>query len=453
MSCRVDHNALTLRHLLSTLVLLMASAALGANEGGPTDTKEYPDRSATSLAWENPTDASAPSRQASPPTADKRPQATSGDKAAAAAGAATATDTPPPPQSDNDDFAFLRRDTPKMFGHLFFLGGNLFAEWMGMDVGATDLPLGGGAGRLSIAENNSPIPDDRVYFTYNHFADAFVTDGFFGQGRRVLSLDRYTLGFEKTLRDRLWSVETRLPLTNDLGADVSGLSASGGNLGNIAVITKRILYQTDDLAVAGGLGMDLPTGTDAAGEVSSWSYRVRNRAVHLSPYLGLVRTPNDRLFYQGFLQVDVPLNGNPVECGVIGAPSLASIGDLQEQTLMHLDAQGGFWLYHNASASWVTGLASIVEVHYVTTLNDAPELQYYPGGMMALTFGNSASRINLVDLTVGLHAEIRQNTTCRIAAVFPLQAAESGVNRGPLVRSAENRAFDSEIVVQIERRF
>jgi hypothetical protein len=180
---------------------------------------------------------------------------------------------------------------------------------------------------------------------------------------------------------------------------------------------------------------------------------VRNRAVHLSPYLGLVRTPNDRLFYQGFFQVDVPLNGNPVECGLIGAPSLASVGDLQEQTLMHLDLQGGFWLYHNPSASWVTGLASIIEVHYVTTLNDAPELSVAPSSMTTLTFGNTASRINLVDLTVGLHAEIRQNTTCRIAAVFPLQAAESSVNRGPIVRSAEDRTFDSEIVVQIERRF
>jgi len=47
-------------------------------------------------------------------------------------------------------------------------------------------------------------------------------------------------------------------------------------------------------------------------------------------YVAFLRTPNDAYFYQGFLQVDVPLNGNSVLLPTLGT----SLGRLNEQTLL-----------------------------------------------------------------------------------------------------------------------
>ena len=73
----------------------------------------------------------------------------------------------------------------------------------------TDLPLAGGCGRLNIADNNMALTDDRVYFLYNHFHNALVADAnLLGGGDfRRISVDRYTVGGEKTFVNGDWSVE------------------------------------------------------------------------------------------------------------------------------------------------------------------------------------------------------------------------------------------------------
>lgn len=97
----------------------------------------------------------------------------------------------------------------------------------------------------SIADNNSPIPQDRFSFRYNHFADAQSVIGpgslipapELGVGRQKYSfvsttydLDQYTFSGEKTFFDGRSSVELRIPFSRGLA---SKLNISGGNVTGI----------------------------------------------------------------------------------------------------------------------------------------------------------------------------------------------------------------------------
>ena len=199
-----------------------------------------------------------------------------------------------------------------------------------------------------------------------------------------------------------------------------------------------------------GLGIDTPTGSDADGFASVTApkftfFTMHNDAVHLSPFAGFVRAPNDRFFYQGFAQVDIAANGNRIDFqGVNGSTIVdsGSLGVLNEQNLLYLDLSGGYWLYRNRCACCgLTGVAGLVEIHYTTTLQDTDVVQQavYPV-QLQFTFENFANRVDVVDLTVGLHMEFANNTLCRVGGVFPLS-------------TGDDRCFQGEVQVQVERRF
>src|SRR5262249_42515093 len=113
----------------------------------------------------------------------------------------------------------------------------------------------------------------------------------------------------------------------------------------------------------------------------------------MSPFVALLAIPTDRLFTQGFLQVDVPLNSSHITYtdqftrGVFGFnPALTPLGpnlpppftvgrDIVDQPLMHVNIGTVYWVYQNRNARWLTGLAGILELHYTTTLRNANIVQ------------------------------------------------------------------------------
>jgi hypothetical protein len=108
---------------------------------------------------------------------------------------------------------------------------------------------------------------------------------------------------------------------------------------------------------------------------------------------------------------------------------------------MYVDFALGRWLYRNPCRRVLTGLAAVAEVHYTTTLQDAQQLDYFDGvSLTNLDFENPANQVDMVNLTVGIHGQIGPCTTCRVGGVFPLT-------------SDDNRSFDSEIQVQVNRYF
>ena len=79
----------------------------------------------------------------------------------------------------------------------------------------------------------------------------------------------------------------------------------------------------------------------------------------------------------------------------------------------------------------MNGLASIFEVHYTTALNNATSVS---SAQRVISFGDSANRFNVVNVTLGLNASLARNTQLRAACVLPL-------------RDGTTRVFDSEFTV------
>jgi hypothetical protein len=173
-----------------------------------------------------------------------------------------------------------------------------------------------------IAENNSPLPEDRVSFRYNYFAHALSIVGESSQtpvfdptlgltafsaprfrgltATKTYSVDEYTFSAEKTCFDRRFSVEMRVPfnrtLSSNLDLSVARVSSIGldsdmenpnsiiqttatpqntfGNsdteFGNMSFIFKGLAYQSHHLAVSGGFAVGIPTARDTRVRVTDF---------------------------------------------------------------------------------------------------------------------------------------------------------------------------------------
>jgi hypothetical protein len=226
----------------------------------------------------------------------------------------------------------------------------------------------------AVAENNSPVPYDRLYFRYNYFNNSQSITGTSNittmpvPGSGVLiaepqtkkyDTNLYTFGGEKTFLDGCASVEVRLPIVSTLAVnnDISVGSVAGflppGNVDtngnrifavtptpgqtlghdqtyydNMMVILKGVFYRNDDRTVwlSGGLGIGIPTapdtrvrvvdytgtaGIDASGQQTR-VINIANSTWALSPFLAALVLPSERFFVQGFLQVECPLNSSEI---------------------------------------------------------------------------------------------------------------------------------------------
>jgi len=329
--------------------------------------------------------------------------------------------------------------TPNMFGDSESEGhGMMYSGPIGM--GASTAPLAGGARRIKIAEDDNTLPQDRIFFLFNHFqdSDSIIDSSTTPPVDMYKSMDRYTIGFEKTFGSGgCWSYELRMPFAGGFGYASDNFASEAGKIGNLAVVLKKLVVETDTTALGIGIAVDTPTGSDAKGSGGNVEYTINNQAAHLMPYVGAIWQPGEKVFFQGFVQADVATNGNRVDYydPLVG---IGSFGNVYDQTLLYADLGIGYWLVRNPCANVVTGLAGIMELHYTSTLNGASILQGTTSNNY-FAFGNFADRQDIVDLTVGVHAELAGHTIVRAAGVIPL-------------RDGDNRLFNSEVQVQLERR-
>jgi hypothetical protein len=315
-------------------------------------------------------------------------------------------------------------------------------------------------------ENNMALPGDRVYFFYNHFHNAL--DVYDDQTRtaRNSSLDRYTFGFEKTLLTDESSVEVRMPFSGgyDVTSDAVGVSA--GNVGNLFIVYKHLLRVTSNYAFSGGLAVDVPTGGGVDGiDGPDFCFRIENRAVYLSPVLGLTATPTERVFHHAFAQIDVPLNGNrlwsatkyPQGYGngspVAGARTVDEVDTIRDHTLLYLDAGSGYWLYRAPSYTdfpdyrRLTGIAALLELHYTTSLGD-PDVNN-----TSLPIYQS-ERIDILNLTLGMHFEFGNRLALRAAGVVPIHRNDVLIDPTAVSEPVRFKGpFDSELKASVICRF
>jgi len=347
---------------------------------------------------------------------------------------------------------------PDMFGDFFMSGGNLnfgrnnSGVPNGQNAGSFTVPGAGGSRRVKIAENNKAMPTDRLIFSYNHFENALqFTDTPLGNPgaavRQTSPIDRCTIGIEKTFFDGLWSCEVRMPFVSEFDFQSPAMIGDGGKVGNLAVIIKRLLVEDEDFAVVMGLGIDIPTGSDftlddLTAPPAPSRLTFHNDSLHLLPYTGFLFAGDNRpYFINAFLQVDVATAGNRIEAGPVNGPPAQLLGRFNEQNLLFADLGTGYWLHRTDDPdATLTSLAALLEFHYTTSLQDTDvvvgDVQGRP-----FNYRNNFNRFDITNVTTGVQARFWDNTSIRVAGVFPLGSRD------------DQRFFDSEVQVQINRQF
>ena len=316
------------------------------------------------------------------------------------------------------------------FGNGYFLGN--------FDGFAT-VPLAGGDRRYKSSDNINPLPQDRVFFNYQHFHNS-VSDV---QGLDQ-SVDRFTFGFEKTFLDEMLSLEVRLPFASGLDStQVDGVAETiTSEFGNIAFTVKAFLWERCSLLATAGMSTVVPTASDALVSSETTVSLLENNAVHLQPFFGLNwSNPCSRWFSTAYVAVDIDLNGNSLFSENRPAPGapltgpMSFLGDVRDQTLLFFDYQIGYWLYKDyGHIGYLNGIIPVFEVHYSRALENAEQFAVYQ---------NPFGKADLVNLTGGLVFDFRRKATVTIYSAAPLRREEAQVfNR------TVSPTFQAEVGVQ-----
>ena len=256
-------------------------------------------------------------------------------------------------------------------------------------------PGGGGTvGRVRLSDNNSAMPQNRVFLDYNYFKSVpLTTNG--------VDVNRFTPGFERTFLDGLGSIEMQFPMAVTLDTNLATDGTTDLNneeFGNIQVTTKLLLYGSTTRAFAAGLGVTIPTADDIS---VAWMdgtplVRVANETVHLTPYIAGLLTPTNRTFAHGFLQLDVDTAGGSVFANSDGG-GLRKIGEWNDQTFLFVDVGIGHWVARNDSRDrGLSGFALTTELHYTKSISDADAVT---DGKFVV--GNPTANLDLLNGTVG----------------------------------------------------
>jgi hypothetical protein len=291
-----------------------------------------------------------------------------------------------------------------------------------------------GVGRVKLAENTSPIPRDRVFLNYSHFNNVPLQAG-------GVNVNRFVPGFEKTFFNGITSFELRAPFATTLNSDLIAAQLNDDNhteFGNLSLVSKTLLAQNNCWAYAAGIQVALPTADDV--RLSTLNgvplVHVENEAVHLMPYVGALYTPNDRFFFQLFLQVDTNVNDHSVAIRDPFTGALAPADDLDDTDFLYVDLSWGYWLYrNNCCCSPISGFAPIFEVHWNSSLENTQSVT-----ANGFRVGTSVGDIDLVNLVFGATLECGGNTSISTAFVTP-------------VAGGDDKDFDGEFRLILNRRF
>jgi hypothetical protein len=411
---------------------------------------------------------------------------------------------------------------PNMLGHLLY--GSRSVTFSYNRAGAIiNVPNPGSTSIVNpaVADDESPLPRDRVGFRFNFYDNAQQVTGFgppvftrvngalvgtsFSQTKEY-DVEEYNFYFEKTFLDGRASVELRVPFSTGLSSNlnlsagnVTGPAAGGGfgvtttpegslgsedtQFGHMTLLFKGLAYCGEKFSLTGGLALGIPSGADQTVNINDFAGTTtvgtatiqRERNIHiddatwsLSPFVAFLSTPTDRLFSQGFVQVDVPLNKSGLNYSetflrgtpppLPGPPSFLtltppfSVGDrIGEQTLLQLDWGAGYWVLRDPERHWITGIAPSLELHYTTTLDNADlvtlpadSLLHVSGGRLVQesppVVGNRRNRVDILDMTTAVTFLLGDRATVATAVAFPL-------------KKADDRTFDWEFQLQLNYYF
>jgi hypothetical protein len=219
----------------------------------------------------------------------------------------------------------------------------------------TVLPVVTSYGPFKIAENESPLPQDRFFLTYNYYSDVLGSD-----------FHRETLGMEKTFLDGDASIGLRVPFFQFKGdAEIDDLS----------LIFKYAFWRQDNCALSGGLAVTIPINAYETVESGDDEY-----IPLLQPFVGCL-WQRGNFFVHGFSSVGVPTND---------VLPVMLFNDL------------GIGYRFECDMGPVTAVVPTFEVHVNTPLNHRDE-------------GDPERRRDSVDLTAGAHFMLGDKATFGLA--------------------------------------
>jgi hypothetical protein len=255
---------------------------------------------------------------------------------------------------------------------------------------------------IKISENQSPRPQDRVYFTFNYFQG--VNDQVNQRLQAPIGYTqvfRYIAGFEKTFNDGQGSFGLRVPI--DTVTAMSNVPRQYGNfggtstaVGDLSLYFKYILLEDrpSGSLLSGGLGVTPPTGP---GKFAGFdTFASPTHTTTLQPFLAYI-VNRGRVYIQGFSIIDVACNSsNP--------------------TLWYNDAAIGYLLRQpdpsSGTDSFISLIAPTFEVHVNTPLNHTDP--FNPRDPIGSP--------NIVDFTYGLNVGIYNRSMLTFAIVTPVSS-------------------------------
>jgi hypothetical protein len=251
---------------------------------------------------------------------------------------------------------------------------------------------------FKIAENQSPQPQDRVFYSFNYYNNLnAATDKRFDTPINNLRAYREIFGFEKTFDQGRASFGMILPLdTLYASSTITGNFAKPGgtstSVGDLSVFTKFIVRfdeKTGSL-FSGGLLVTTPTGP------STFAGAKYISAIHtttLSPYMGYILR-RGKFYLHGFSSFAFPINPNDV-------------------SLIYNDAGIGYFLYQDTNevpTGWITAIVPTTEVHVNTPLNH----------QNVYNANDIAGSANVVNLTQGLNVEFHRRSILTFGIATPI---------------------------------
>ena len=260
---------------------------------------------------------------------------------------------------------------------------------------------------LKVSDNQSPVPQDRVFFSFNYFDNLNASaDRKTASPIQNLQVYHELFGIEKTFLDGNASIGFRVPLnTISFKSDVAGLGGSSTAPGDLSVFLKYAFYRNRGTLFSTGLQVTAPTGPGAFGGAKYYSYF---RDAQIQPFVGYLFR-RDRFYAQGFTSINVPTQS-------------------QDVTLFFEDVAIGYYAYRSVDPTrFLTAIVPTAEAHLNIPLNHRG-------------YGTSdlAGTPDILDMTFGTNLEFRRRTILSVAYVTPVT--------GP-------KPFNAELVLLLNIRF
>jgi hypothetical protein len=266
---------------------------------------------------------------------------------------------------------------------------------------------------FKIADDQSPIPLDRIYFNFNYFDNLnySVIRQFPGSGVKKLQAYRYLIGFEKTFWDGRASIGVRDSLNTLSVATNSQTTSRGGTttaMGDLNFYGKVVAWSNIKPAsppslgngvastfgpqgglVSLGLSLNFPTGPgNFAGSASSKNFRDTS----IQPFLGYYFARN-RFFVQGFEAIDVATDPHDV-------------------TLIFSDIGVGYYVYQSPDPNaFITAIAPMFEVHINDPVNHRGIFK---------NINDPSGTADVVDLTGAVNIVFGPRTLLTLGAATPV---------------------------------